>query len=144
MTLLSITRLRIRRKRFLIGFLFHTFRSQRQLRRSNGFVAGYTATGPKFTFWTVTLWRDREGMAAFRRSGAHLKAMPKLLEWCDEAAVATLSRTTDAPPEPSEAAQQLSQDGRISKVRNPSPAHARGELWPDLLLPRRGSTILPY
>ena len=83
-------------------------------------------------------------MAAFRRSGPHLKAMPKLLDWCDEAAVATLSEASDALPEPDEAAGRLLQDGRISKVRNPSPAHARGELWPDRLLPRRGSTILPH
>jgi hypothetical protein len=119
-------------------------RSQRQLRRSDGFIAGYTAMGPKFTFWTVTVWRDRDAMAAFRRSGRHLKAMPKLLNWCDEAAVATLSETGDSPPEPAEAAQRLLQDGRISKVRHPSLAHARGELWPDRVLPRRGSTILPH
>ncbi len=143
MTTVSITRLRIRRKRFLPGFLFHTLRSQRQLRGSAGFLSGYTAHGAKFTFWTVTLWRDREAMAAFRRTGAHLKAMPKLLDWCDEAAVATLSEDREAPPGPAESAQRLVQDGRISKVRNPSPAHARGELWPDGLLPRRGSPILP-
>ena len=100
--------------------------------------------GRQFTFWTVTVWRDREAMAAFRRSGAHLKAMPKLLDWCDEAAVATLSETGDIPPEPAEAARRMLEDGRISKVRAPSPAHARGELWPDRVLPGRGPTILPH
>ena len=122
--------------------MVHTLRSQRQLRRSDGFISGYVALGPKFTFWTVTLWRDREAMAAFRRTGAHLKAMPKLLDWCDEAAVATLSDDRETPPEPAEAARRLVADGRISKVRNPSPAHAHGELWPDGLLPRQGSPIL--
>ncbi len=143
MTSISITRLRIRRKRFLPSFMFHTLRSQRQLRRSDGFIAGYTALGPKFTFWTVTLWRDREAMAAFRRTAAHLKAMPKLLDWCDEASVATLAEDRLTPPDPAEAGLRLLQDGRISKVRNPTAAHGRGELWPDAILPRRGSPILP-
>ena len=124
-------------------FAFHTLRSQRQLRTSDGFIAGYTALGPKFTFWTVTLWRDRESMAAFRRTAAHLKAMPKLLDWCDEAAVATLVEDRETLPDPAEAGRRLVQDGRISKVRNPTPAHARGDLWPDGVLPRPGSPILP-
>lgn len=143
MTSVSITRLRIRQMRFLPGFLFHTLRSRRQLRRSNGFISGYVALGPKFTFWTVTMWRDREAMAAYRRTGPHLKAMPKLLEWCDEAAVATLAKGRETLPDPAEAARRLVEDGRISKVRNPSPAHSRGELWPDRMLPRPGSPILP-
>ncbi|MBA3667178.1 MAG: DUF3291 domain-containing protein [Sphingomonas sp.] len=139
----SITRLRIRRLRFLPGFLFDTLRSQRQLRRSEGFVSGYTALGPKFTFWTVTVWRDRDAMLAFRRSGAHLKAMPKLLDWCDEASVVTLAEASETAPDTIDAARFLQEGGRISKVRNPSPAQARGELWPDNILPRRGSVILP-
>jgi hypothetical protein len=40
----------------------------------------------------VTVWLNRDAMAEFRRSGPHLKAMPKLLDWCDEAAVAPCPR----------------------------------------------------
>lgn len=123
--------------------MFHTLRSQRQLRVSDGFIAGYVALGPKLTFWTVTVWRDREAMAAYRRSGPHLKAMPKLLDWCDEAAVATLSENRETPPGPVEAARRLVQEGRLSKVRHPSAAHARGDLWPDGLLPRPSAPIFP-
>ena len=139
----SITRLRVRRLRFLPGFLFHTLRSARQLGRSPGFLAGYTATGPRRTFWTVTVWTDDGRMRAFRRTGAHLKAMPKLLDWCDEASVATLADTAETPLPPAEAARRLLAEGRLSKVRNPSPAHAAGELWPDGALPRQGMVIRP-
>jgi hypothetical protein len=129
--------------RFLPGFLLHTLRSQRQLRRSEGFLGGYTALGPRFTFWTVTAWRDREAMLAFRRTGAHLKAMPKLLDWCDEASVATLADVAATHLDVDDAAVRLQQDGRISKVRNPSLAQSRGELWPDGVLPNRNRPILP-
>ncbi|MEA3040111.1 MAG: hypothetical protein QOE79_2624 [Sphingomonadales bacterium] len=90
---------------------------------------------PRRAFWTVTLWRDVEAMRAYRRSGAHLAAMPKLLGWCDEAAVATLS-DVEALPEPEEAARRLAAEGRLSKVRYPSPAHSGGAVCPDAAVPR--------
>jgi hypothetical protein len=138
---ISVTRLRIRRIRYLPAFFFHFLGSQRQLRRSDGFLGGYTALGKGLVFWTVTAWRDANAMRAFRRTDAHLKAMPKLLKWCDEASVASLQDAGAVPLEPAEAARRLRLDGRISKVSNPSPAQARGELWPDGILPRRGSPI---
>jgi hypothetical protein len=140
--MISVTRLRIRRKRYLPAFFLHFFLSKRQLRRSDGFVEGYTALGRGFVFWTVTAWRDEQSMRAYRRVDAHLRAMPKLMDWCDEAAVATLQDAVE-PPEPAEAAGRLQLDGRISKVRFPSPAQARKELWPDGILPRRGPPIRP-
>ena len=142
-TAISITRLRIRRLRFLPAFMYHTLRSQKQLRRSPGFLRGYVALGPHFTFWTVTAWRDLDAMRAFRSAGAHLRAMPKLIDWCDEASVATLTDVGETLIEPAEAARRLRQGGRISKVRNPSAAQSRGEVWPDNVLPRPGSAILP-
>lgn len=97
---------------------------------------------PGRTFWTVTLWRDVEAMRTYRRAGAHLAAMPKLLGWCDEAAVATLA-DVEALPEPEEAARRLVAEGRLSKVRHPSPAHASGEIFPDGEVPRATQRLLP-
>lgn len=143
MEICSLTRLRIRKYRYLPAFLIYTLRSTRQVRRSPGFLGGYLALGPRLAFWTVTSWKDLEAMRAFRASGAHLAAMPKLLLWCDEAAVATIEVSSDAVPEPAEAAARLSREGGRSKVRSPSAAHAAGELWPDKLVPRRGQTLRP-
>ena len=143
MPVVSITLLRIRRKRFLPAFFFHTLRSQRQLRRSDGFLGGYMAIGTRLSFWTVTAWRDLEAMRSFRRTGAHLKAMPKLLDWCNEAAVATLENADETPPTPAEAAAALAAQGRISKVRNPSVGHQAGEIWSDGLVPRAAGIIRP-
>jgi hypothetical protein len=97
---------------------------------------------PRRAFWTVTLWRDAEAMRAYRRAGTHLAAMPKLLDWCDEAAVATLA-DVEALPEPEEAARRLAAEGRVSKVRHPSPAHAGGAVCPDGAVPRATQRLKP-
>jgi hypothetical protein len=138
----SVTRLRLRAWRLVPAFLYRAFRSQRQAERSDGFLGGYVAMAPRRAFWTVTLWRDAEAMHAYRRAGAHLAAMPKLLDWCDEAAVATLA-DVEALPEPEEAARRLAAEGRLSKVRHPSEAHAGGAVCPDGAVPRATQRLKP-
>jgi len=138
MTFVSITRLRLRSLRFLPGFLRYTLAASRQARASGGLLGGYVANGPKLTFWTVSVWRDDAAMRAFRAGGAHLKAMPKLMHWCDEASVAHWRQEIDDAPSIPEAARRLVAEGRLSKVRRPSPGQAEGDLWPDRVLPRLG------
>jgi hypothetical protein len=63
-------------------------------------------------------------MRAFMTSGAHKKAMPHLLHWCDEASVAHWTQPNATLPSWTEADRRMREDGRPSKVRNPSPQHA--------------------
>jgi hypothetical protein len=138
----SVTRLRARGPRFLPRLALHTWRSARQIRSSEGFIGGYLAIGPRITMWTVTVWRDVNAMRGFRNTSWHLKAMPALLDSCDEAAVTSWTSEDTAVPEPEAAAERMA-TGRPSKVRNPSPAHASGQTWPDRQVPRRGPTLMP-
>lgn len=142
MAFVSVTRLRPRKLRFLSSILLHSWRSIRQIRGSAGFRGGYLAYGPSMALWTVTLWSEEASMRAFRNAAAHMRAMPVLLEACDEASVTHW--TTDDPnlPSPAEAAQKM-QDGRTSKVKHPSPAHAAGQAWPDQKVPRRALGLSP-
>ena len=87
MAFVSITRLRIRSTRFIPQFFIHTVQTRRQTKRASGFLGGSFLADRKRTFSTMTLWRDQGDMRAYITSGAHLKAMPKLLDWCDEASV---------------------------------------------------------
>ncbi|MET0374313.1 MAG: DUF3291 domain-containing protein [Rhizorhabdus sp.] len=95
----------------------------RQTKRADGFLDGSLLADRKRTFWTITIWRDQAAMRAYMTSGAHLKAMPKLLGWCDEASVVHWSQDNAVMPDWQEADRRMRMEGRSSKVLNPSPNH---------------------
>ncbi|WP_336490581.1 DUF3291 domain-containing protein [Methylobacterium nigriterrae] len=122
---ISLTRLRLRSWRFLPGFLPLTLRSARQAEGAPGFLDSAILAEPvRLTFWTLTAWRDEAAMRAYMLAGPHRAAMPRLLDWCDEAAVTRWETGEAALPGWAEADRRLRETGRPSKVRHPSPAHA--------------------
>src|SRR6202167_5201391 len=123
MPFISITRLRVNSLLSLPAFLWQTLGSLRQSQRSRGFLGGRVLREARNTFWTVTAWDDDAAMNAFRTAGAHGQAMPKLLDWCDEASVAHWIQPTTELPTWLEAHRRMLAEGRLSKVSHPSPAH---------------------
>jgi hypothetical protein len=87
LTLVSITRLRVRSLRYLLAFLLGSLRSAREAKNASGNLAVSLLSDAHLAFWTRTLWTDERSMRAFMFAPAHRAVMPKLLEWCDEAAV---------------------------------------------------------
>jgi quinol monooxygenase YgiN len=130
MPLASITRLRVRSIRYLPEFLLRALASVRQARRSAGCLSADVRREVGLTFWTRTLWQDEPSMRAFMTSGAHRAVMPKILDWCDEASVAHWQQDSEHPPDWPTANARMRTQGRTSRVRNPSPAHRRGEALP--------------
>ena len=120
MPFVSVTRLRVRSLLYLPQFLWRTFHSVHQTERAPGFLGGRLLREVRNTYWTVTLWQDDGAMKTFRVSGAHRAAMPKLLEWCDEASVVNRHQETDELPSWPEAHRRMVQEGRPSKVNHPS------------------------
>ncbi len=123
MAFVSITRLRVRSPRFLVPFLFYAFRSFRQAKKSEGNSAASLLRDTDQTFWTRTVWTSESAMKAFMMAGAHRKAMRKLLEWCDEAALVNWEQETGEEPSWQESYEKMRNSGRRSKVNHPSPAH---------------------
>lgn len=124
MAFVSITRLRIRSLRFIPQFIIHALRTLSQVKRAGGYVDGALLADRKLTFWTVTLWQEQSDMRRYMTSGAHLKAMPKLLHWCNEASVVHWTQDHAVVPTWQEADRRMKAEGRPSKVRNPSPRHS--------------------
>jgi hypothetical protein len=123
MSLVSITRLRVRSWRFLPMFFFHVLRSTRQAARSEGNLATRLLRDRRSTFWTATLWTSEVEMKHFMLAGAHGRAMRKLIHWCDEAALVHWTQEDATLPSWPEAHARLQSEGRRSKVNHPSPTH---------------------
>ena len=121
--IVSITRLRLRSARFLVPFILYSLRSIRQAKRSDGNLSTDTLRDKQGAYWTRTVWRDEPSMRTFMMSGAHRQAMPKLLDWCDEAALVHWEQDSATVPEWADAHRRLVTQGRRSKVRQPSAAH---------------------
>lgn len=141
--IVSLTRLRVRAWRYMPGFIWYTHQSKRQLVKSPGFVAGLLATAPSRVFWTTTVWTDEAAMKQYRDRDWHKRAMPKLLEWCDEASVARWAQDTPDLPTAAGMLDKMKVGGRTSKVRHPSPGHAAGQTVPGGLAARPGLPIRP-
>ena len=124
MVFVSLTRLRIRSIWFMPRFAWQMLVTRNQIQTAPGFQRGSTLADRKWTFWTMTAWDSQESMRAYMTSGAHQRAMPFLLDWCDEASVAHWSQPEAALPTWVEADQRMRSEGRVSKVRHPSAQQA--------------------
>ena len=82
---------------------------------------------------------ERGGYAYISGLGAHMKAMPKLLDWCDEASYVHWQQEGAELPSWAEAHRRMVTDGTLSKVKHPSPAQTAGK-FPE---PRRGGSEGP-
>lgn len=139
----SVTRLRVGSVRYLPAFLWLTFLSQRQVARASGFLGGRLLIDARLTFWTLTVWESEQDMKMFRGSGAHSKAMPRLVVWCDEAAYAHWMSSGGAVPPWQEAYEHLLQEGRLSRVAHPSAGHEARHFPNPRLQPLIGQDLKP-
>lgn len=129
--LASVTRLRLRSFIFLLPFIVNSSRIARQAENSSGSRGVRLRRTRGLAFWTLTLWDDCEAMESFRQSGAHRSAMPRLKNWCDQAAVASWETRGEDLPDWSEGSQKLAEEGRLIPVLHPSPEHAQGRIIVD-------------
>jgi hypothetical protein len=112
----------------MLPFMFFALRSSRQAKGAEGNLHVALLRDAKSTFWTRTVWTTEEAMKSFMLSGPHRRVMPRLLDWCDEAAVVHWVQNADQPPDWYEAHDRLQQEGRRSKVGYPSPAHEKFDI----------------
>jgi hypothetical protein len=130
MPVVSVTRLRVRSWRYLLPFVFFALRSSRQAKVAEGNLHVALLRDAKSTFWTRTVWTTDAAMKAFMLSGPHRQVMPRLLDWCDEAAVVHWVQDTDQRPDWHEAHDRLQQEGRAPRYVTPH-QRTRDLIYPD-------------
>jgi hypothetical protein len=128
MPVISVTRLRVRSWAYLPGFFFRTMQIARQAQKAPGNLAVKVLRDQRHTYWTLTSWASESAVRAFMLAPPHGPTMRKLLEWCDEAALARWTQDNADLPTWIEAHQRLLREGRPSKVNHPSDAHNRHDL----------------
>jgi hypothetical protein len=69
-------------------------------------------------------------MRTFMLSGDRRRAMPHLIEICDEAGLVHWTQESNDVPAWPEAHRRLASEGRPSKLKYPSPAHTKFEIPP--------------
>ena len=143
MVFVSITRLHLASRFSFLPFVYYALSSGRQTSRSAGFRGGWLSRDAEAGFWTVTVWESQEAMRAFRNAGIHLRAMPKLLHWCDEASYAHFEQQDETIPDGAAAYERLRQGGRLSKVVKPSALQQSGATVGKATAPR-GQVLKPH
>jgi hypothetical protein len=128
MPFVSVTRLRVRRWRYLPQFLVQSIRAARQAKRAAGSLAVSILRDADRAFWTRTVWSDEAAMRSFMQSGVHRRVMARLPEWCDEAALVHWVQDDKEPPSWAEAHRRLELEGRRSRVNHPTAAQRRFEI----------------
>ena len=130
MPLVSVTRLRLRKRRFILGFAYFALVSLVQAKRSRGNLHATAIRQDGLVFWTITVWEDEAAMREFRTAGSHRRAMSRLAEWRDEAIYVRWNPVAGEIPTLQEAFVQLKAHGIVSKVTHPSTAHEARDFSP--------------
>lgn len=129
----SITRLRVRSIFYMPVFLLHAMRTSTQAQKADGILGVETRFEKNNVVWTKTVWADEDAMKKYRGSGAHQIAMRVLSELCNEASVARWQQLETDLPTWEDAHHRMLTEGKLSKVKHPSPLHAAGRTAPELM-----------
>ncbi len=123
MYFVSVTRLRIRHLRFLPIFSWHNWFTIRQTARTPGFIGGKLLAENRNTYWTMTLWEKPAAMRLLRDQGAHKRVMPRINDWCDEAAAVHWEQASPTLPTFAAAHGHMVTAGHFTRLKNPAAAH---------------------
>jgi hypothetical protein len=130
MAFISVTRLRLRSAWYLPKFFWHAIPSNMQARKAPGNLGLDVLNDAHFAFWTKTAWKDEASMRAYILAGPHRKAMPALVDMCDEAYTVHWVQDTAQLPTWQEGYKRLIESGKASRVRHPSAAHESRQFPP--------------
>jgi len=115
--------------------MLHAMRTMVQAQKADGVVGVDTRFEKNNVVWTKTVWNDEKMMKNYRGSGAHQVAMRLLSSICSEASVARWQQENAELPTWEEAHSRMLTEGKLSKVKYPSPLQVEGRTAPEAMQP---------
>lgn len=122
--LMVVTRLRLSSPTYRDAFFSQAVAIAVQVESAPGCIASEVLPDAGDVYWTWTSWEDTASMRAFMRSEPHRSAMRRIGEWCDEATYVEWEQEASLERDWSAAHARLVADGVVTRLPDPSPAHA--------------------
>ena len=123
---ISVTRLQLRSMLYLPAYGIEAARAKAQAEQTPGCIAAQVRKTDGLAFWTMTFWEDDASMKRFMRESPHRAVMPKLAEWCDEAAAIHWSQDSRELISWNAGRDRLRDSGRLAPVNHPSDIQKNG------------------
>src|SRR5258708_15041761 len=84
MPVIVVTRLRLKDPAFFDEFFASAVAVVEQAQNSEGNLGADVLAEANNTYWTRTVWQERDQMNAFVANEPHLHTMSRIDDWCDE------------------------------------------------------------
>ena len=135
MTVIVVTRLRLRDPAFLEDFFTSAVAVVEQAQGSEGNLGADVLAEADNTYWTRTAWQGRDLMNAFVGSEPHLHTMSRIDDWCDEATFVEWEQAEADLPDWQEGYRRLIASGQGPSLTNATQAHQTRD-FPAPVLPQ--------
>lgn len=127
MAVISVTRLRLRSLDYLPNFIEYADLAYNQAKQDPGNIHTITRSQTETAYWTLTAWDNEASMKTYMMADAHHEAMPKLVEWSDEASFVHSNQDSSELPSWDIAEQRMTEHGKFGLLKYPSEAHLQNQ-----------------
>jgi heme-degrading monooxygenase HmoA len=123
MPFIVVTRLRLRDPAFFDEFFASAVAVTEQAQNSEGNLGADVLAEANNTYWTRTVWQERDRMNAFVGSEPHLHTMSRIDDWCDEATFVDWEQAAADLPDWQDGYRRLVASGQAANLTNTTEAN---------------------
>jgi quinol monooxygenase YgiN len=127
MPVIVVTRLRLKHPALFDEFFASAVAVVEQAQSSEGNLGADVLAEANNTYWTRTVWRERDLMDAFVGTEPHLQTMSRIDDWCDEATFVEWEQAAAELPDWQDGYERLVASGEGPGLTNATMAHRTRE-----------------
>jgi len=138
MTIIVVTRLRLKDPALLDDFFTDAVAALEQAQKSDGNLGVDALGDANNAWWTVSSWRERRQMHSYVRSEPHQTIRSHLDRYCDEATFVAWEQDSPDLPDWQTNWRHLVADGLAADLTQPSASHQAREFPAPVVAPPAG------